>query len=145
MPTVSRARVVSAPQQEIWDLVADPNHLPRWWPGVVRVEEASAVAWTKVLASHRGKAVRADFTREVAEEPRRLAWRQELLESPFERIMRESTVEIVLEAADSTTRVTLTAVRRLRGLSRLGGFMVRRATRRQLHEALDGLERAVGR
>jgi hypothetical protein len=41
--------------------------------------------------------------------------------------------------------VKLTAVRRLRGLSRLGGFMVRRATRKQLDEALDGLQQAVGR
>ena len=33
---------------------------------------------------------------------------------------------------------------KLRGSSRFGGFMVRRATRRQLDEALDGLGRAVG-
>lgn len=145
MPAVSRERVIAAPQQRVWDLVADPHHLPRWWPGVVRVEEASAVAWTKVLATGKGKAVRADFTRQAAEEPHRLAWRQELLESPFERIMRESSVEIALEPDAAGTRVRLTAVRRLRGLSRFGGFMVRMATRRQLDEALDGLERAVGR
>ncbi len=145
MPVVSRARVVAAPQQDVWDLVSDPHHLPRWWPGVVRVEEASALAWTKVLATDKGKAIRADFTREAADEPRRLAWRQELLESPFERIMRESSVEIGLEPDPAGTSVRLTAVRRLRGLSRLGGFMVRRATRRQLDEALDGLEQAVGR
>lgn len=144
MPVVSRARVVAAPPQAVWDLVSDPHHLPRWWPGVVRVEDASAVAWTKVLATDKGKAIRADFTREAAEEPRRLAWRQELLESPFERIMRESSIEIGLEPEPEGTRVKVTAVRRLRGLSRLGGFMVRRATRRQLDEALDGLEQAVG-
>lgn len=145
MPVVSRARVVAAPQQDVWDLVSDPHHLPRWWPGVVRVEEASAIAWTKVLATDKGKAIRADFTRQAAEEPRRLAWKQELLESPFERIMRESSVEIGLEPDPAGTNVKLTAVRRLRGLSRLGGFMVRRATRKQLDEALDGLQQAVGR
>lgn len=145
MPVVSRARVVAAPQQDVWELVSDPHHLPRWWPGVVRVEEASALAWTKVLATDKGKAIRADFTRQAAEEPRRLAWKQELLESPFERIMRESSVEIGLEPDPAGTNVKLTAVRRLRGLSRLGGFMVRRATRKQLDEALDGLQQAVGR
>lgn len=144
MPRVVRSREVAAPQQAVWDLVADPHHLPRWWPGVRRVEEASPLAWTKVLATDKGKTVRADFTREAAEEPRRLVWRQELLESPFERIMRESTVEIELEPAERAgTRVSLAAARRLKGISRLGGFMVRAATRKQLDEALDGLSRAV--
>ena len=135
---------MAAPPADVWEVIADPHHLPRWWPGVVRVEDASAIAWTKVLTTDKGKTVRADYTREAAEEPHRLRWRQELLESPFERILRESTVEVGLEPDDSGTRVSLTAVRKLRGLSRLGGFMMRRATRRQLDEALDGLARAVG-
>jgi uncharacterized protein YndB with AHSA1/START domain len=142
---VSRTRTIAAAREEIWAVIADPEHLPRWWPGVRRVEEATPLAWTKVLTSPKGKAVRADFTREAAEEPRRLVWRQELLETPFERIMSEAVTEIELEPeAGAGTRVRLSALRRLRGLSRLGGFMVRRATRRQLDEALDGLERAVG-
>ena len=41
-------------------------------------------------------------------------------------------------------RVELTAEQKLRGSYRFGGFMLRWATRRQLDEALDGLERAVG-
>ena len=44
-------------------MVSDPAQLPRWWPGVTRVEEATPEAWTTVLASPRGKVVRADFTR----------------------------------------------------------------------------------
>jgi uncharacterized protein YndB with AHSA1/START domain len=135
---------VAVPPPDVWDVIADPHHLPRWWPGVVRVEDASAIAWTKVLSTDKGKTVRADFTRELAEEPHRLRWRQELLESPFERLLRESSIEVGLEPDDGGTRVSLTAVRKLRGISRLGGFMVRRATRRQLDEALDGLARAVG-
>ena len=135
---------MAAPPTAVWELITDPHHLPRWWPGVVRVEDASAIAWTMVLASDRGKTIRADFTREAAEEPHRLRWRQELLESPFERILRESTVEVGLEPDDGGTRVSLTAVRKLRGISRLGGFMMRRATSKQLDEALDGLSRVVG-
>jgi uncharacterized protein YndB with AHSA1/START domain len=144
--TVRRARTVAAGAEELWELVSDPDHLPRWWPGVVRVEEASPVAWTKVLSTPKGRVVRADFTRAEAEPPRRLVWRQELVESPFERILSEAVTEIALEPeGEAATRVELRALRRLRGLSRLGGLMVRPATRRQLDEALDGLERVAGR
>lgn len=143
---VARSATVTAPRDAVWKVVSDPEHLPRWWPGVARVEEASADAWTKVLTSPKGRAVRADFTRAEAEAPRRLVWRQELLETPFERILSEAVTEIELEPeGEEATRVSLRALRRLRGMSRFGGFMVRRATRRQLDDALAGLERAVGR
>jgi uncharacterized protein YndB with AHSA1/START domain len=146
LPTVSRERVIQAGRDSLWATVANPDHLPRWWPGVQRVEDASPAAWTKVLSSPRGRSVRADFTRVQAEAPRRLVWRQEVAESPFERILREAVTEIVLEpAGDQATRVELTERQRLRGLSRLGSPMVRRAARRRLDQALEGLDRvAVG-
>jgi hypothetical protein len=40
--------------------------------------------------------------------------------------------------------VSVTQRQKLRGISRLGGFLVRRATGRIVDEALDGLEAAVG-
>jgi hypothetical protein len=40
--------------------------------------------------------------------------------------------------------VTLETRQSLKGLSRLGGFMMRRATGRTLAEALNGLERITG-
>lgn len=145
MPTVTRARTINAGTERLWDVVSDPAHLPRWWPDVLRVEDATAVAWTKVLSTPKGRTVRADFTRLIAEAPHRIAWRQEVVESPFERILSESRTEVELqpEAADAT-RVELKSVQRLRGMSRFGGFLVRRATRRKLEQALDGLERALG-
>jgi uncharacterized protein YndB with AHSA1/START domain len=146
VPTVRRARTIKAGSQQLWDVVSDPAHLPRWWPDVLRVEDATALAWTKVLSTPKGRTVRADFTRIAAEAPRRITWRQELEESPFERILWESRTEVALEPeADDATRVELTSVQRLRGMSRFGGFLVRRATGRKLDQALDGLERAVGR
>jgi uncharacterized protein YndB with AHSA1/START domain len=146
MPRVTRERTVSAPPDEVWEVVSDPFALPRWWPHVVRVEDASPDAWTKVLRTPRGRTVRADFTRTGAEPPQRLAWRQELEESPFERIFSSAVTEIELAGADGGgTRVAITADERLRGRNRFGGFMLRRATRRRLDEALDGLERAAGR
>ena len=75
---------------------------------------------------------------------RRLAWRQEVEESPFERVFAEIATEISIEhESGGASRVELTAIHRLRGRSRFGGFMARRAARRQLDAALDGLDRAL--
>jgi uncharacterized protein YndB with AHSA1/START domain len=145
VPRVTRERTVAAVPDDVWRLVSDPFALPRWWPSAVRVEDASPEAWTKVLHTRSGRGVRADFTRVEAEPPRRLVWRQELEESPFERIFSSAVTAIELEPADGGgTRVAITADERMRGRNRLGGFIVRRAARRRLDEALDGLDRAVG-
>lgn len=146
MPTVTRERTVTAPPDDVWELIADPFSLPRWWPQVVRVEDASPVAWTNVLTTPQGKTVRADYTRLEWQPPRRIIWKQELEESPFERIFSAAMTELELfDAEGGGTRVALTSEERLRGRYRLGGWVVRRAARRRLDDALDGLERAVGR
>lgn len=140
MPRVKRGREVAAEREEIWAVVADPTVLPRWWPGVDRVEEAAETEWTQVLTSSRGKAVRADFTRTEADPPRSLEWRQEVAESPFERFVSEAVTRVSLDpVAAGVTRVEIRARRKLRGLALLGAPMVRLATRRQLGEALDAL------
>jgi uncharacterized protein YndB with AHSA1/START domain len=144
VPTVTRARTIPAGGDEVWALISDPSHLPRWWPDCVRVEDATDEAWTQVLGTGSGKTLRADFTRVEAEPGRHLVWRQELEESPFERILSEAVTEVNLEPASDGTRVSLRTRQRPRGLARLGGFMFRRAARRKLDEALDGLERVLG-
>jgi uncharacterized protein YndB with AHSA1/START domain len=145
LPRVTRERTISAPPDEVWELVSDSHSFGRWWPACVRVEDASPQAWTKVLRTPRGKTVRADFTRTEFDPPGRIAWRQELEESPFERIFSSAVTELDIAAAEAgTTRVALTVEERLRGLNRFGGFLLRRAARRRLDEALEGLERAVG-
>src|SRR5919202_6004817 len=142
MPTVARKRTVAGDPDAVWRVVADPYHLPRWWPRVERVEDASPEAWTTVMRSSSGRAVRADYTRTEARRPRRLAWRQEIEETPFERVFAAASTEVTLEPeADAATRVELKAVQRLRGSSRFGGFIARRAAPRQLDAALEGLER----
>ncbi len=139
---VSSAKTVRAPRDELWELIVDPYHLPRWWPRVQRVEEVEGNAWTKVMMSSRGRAVRSDYTRVETDAPRRVLWRQEVDESPFERLLAEATIELELEEqGDDRTRVRLTADQTLRGKTRFGGMMVRRATKRTLSEALDGLRR----
>src|SRR5918911_224583 len=136
MPRVTRERTVGAPLEAVLPPVPHPLPLPRWWPQVVRVEDASPEAWTKVFQTPRGRTVRADFTRTEIDAPHRLAWRQELDESPFERIFSASLTEIELGAAEGGgTHVALTSQERLRGRFKLGGFMVRRAARRRLDDA----------
>jgi len=140
MPTVARARTVGAAPQRLWDVVADPERLPEWWPGVKRVEDASRGAWTTVLDAPRGKSIRADYSLLDAEAPCRLSWRHEVGGSPFERVLTDSVTELRLEAEADGTLVRLTTRLKLRGLSRFGGVQVSRATRRQLDGALAGLD-----
>ncbi len=142
MPVISRSRTMPAAPERLWTVVSDPESWPRWWPRVERIEDASREAWTAVLASPKGgRALRADYTLVDSDHPRRLRWRHEVEESPFERIFSSSVTELELEpgAAGGQTLVRLTAHLGLRGFSRFGGLQVKRATRRQLEGALQGL------
>jgi hypothetical protein len=108
------------------------------------VEHATEDAWTSVLKTPSGKTVRADFTRVERQPQRRIVWRQELEESPFERVFSSAVTEIELEPqGEGATRVALSSTERLRGRYRLGGWIVRRAARRRLDEALSGIAQAV--
>ena len=137
---VRREVTLPAAPDEIWRVISDPARLPAWWPGVARVEEVDARAWTKVFSSPQSKTVRADYTLVESEPITRVVWRQEVEESPFERILESAVTELELEpAGDGATEVTLTQRLALRGFSRLGGMQIRMATRRVLQGALDGL------
>ena len=142
---VRRERVLSATPAEVWGVVSDPNRLAAWWPGVSRVEEATREAWTTVLVSPSGKSVRADYSLVDAEEPERLRWRHEVEESPFERLLAESTTEIALSSeGEGGTRVRLTLDQRPRGWARFSPFQLRAAARRQAETALEGLAELLG-
>jgi uncharacterized protein YndB with AHSA1/START domain len=144
MPEVTRSRTVAAPQEQVWALVSDPFNLPRWWPATARVEDVEDDAWTSVLKTPSGKTVRADFTRVERRPQHSITWRQELEESPFERVFSSAETQVELEdGEDASTRIVLTSRERLRGRYRLGGWLVRRAARRRLDEALEGIQRAV--
>jgi uncharacterized protein YndB with AHSA1/START domain len=142
---VRSERVVQAAPAEVWRIVSDPTRLAAWWPGVSRVEEASREAWTTVLVSRTGKSVRADYTMVEADEPERVLWRHEVEESPFERLLTESTTEIALEPdAGGGTVVKLTLDQRPRGWARFSPFQLRAAARRQAEAALEGLAELLG-
>lgn len=148
MPRVSRRRVLAAPPAEVWALVSDPYGLPRWWPRTARVEgvepsPSQGLLWTKVLATAEGRGVRADFHCTASEPEERFAWEQQLAGTPFERHLRGSAVEISLQPQGAGTKVEISSEQRLRGLSRLGGALMRRGQGQTLEEALDGLEQAL--
>jgi uncharacterized protein YndB with AHSA1/START domain len=141
VPTVTLRRSLAASPEEVWRVVSDPERLPAWWPLVTRVEEVEPEAWTEVLVSPSGKVVRADFTLVESQPLNRRVWRQEVAESPFERLLAESfrTVELEPEG-DGRTAVAITVRHRPRGWARLGFIQLRKATSRQAEQALDGLD-----
>jgi uncharacterized protein YndB with AHSA1/START domain len=203
MPTVRRTRKIDASPEELWEVLGDPHHLPRWWPRVSRVEavelragdheygagdyEGGAAgdggvggaageprAFTEVLMGSSGKIVRADFDVLAVEGGRRIVWSQRVENTPFARVLRSAETEITLSAAATehgadvltggqgaqpqATEVTIELRQELQrfspragtgswlgGFSRFGSPLVRRAAHSTLDEALDGLERIVGR
>jgi uncharacterized protein YndB with AHSA1/START domain len=151
MPNVARSRAIGASADRVWRLVCDPHNLPRWWPETVRVEDvegapgSSRSRFTQVLKTGKGRSVRADFRCTASTAGQRIVWSQQLEGTPFEGFLREAELEVRLlgESGGGETQVTIEARRRLRGMSRLGSLMMRRATGRTLNQALDGIERAI--
>jgi uncharacterized protein YndB with AHSA1/START domain len=135
-----RSKTIAAAPAAVWKLVEDPHHMPRWWPGVTRMEGVGEEQFTQVYTSSRGRTVRMDFHVVASEPPWRRMWSQELAGTPFERVLGESVIEIALEPDGTGTKVTIEQRQKLKGYSKTGAFMVRRATGRRLAEALDGLE-----
>jgi uncharacterized protein YndB with AHSA1/START domain len=146
----TRRRAIAVPRAAVWELVSDPYSLPRWWPRTARVEDVDAGGptegrqWTTVLQTVEGRGVRADFRCSAAVEGECYGWQQLVEGTPFERHLRRSAVEIGLaDSSDGGTEVALSSAQSLRGLSRLGGLLMRRGQGALLEEALDGLERAL--
>lgn len=150
MARVTRTRTVEAPPSEVWKLVSDPHALPRWWPRTARVENVDLkpggkrTQWTKVLQSSAGRSVRADFRCVSSAEGERYAWEQDLTGTPFERHLKALRVEVALRERDGGTEVRLTEEQSLKGMSKLGSPLMRRARSEVLDEALDGIDEALG-
>src|SRR5947207_10825781 len=159
MPSARRSRIIAAPAQELWEVIADPHHLPRWWPRVARVEDVAQGAFTEVMKTAKGKTVRADFdVVEADEQQRSLIWSQRVAGTPFARLLRSAETEVRLADArpaaslaaatdepqgrDAATTVTIELRQALSGFfPRFGAFIVRRAAAATIDEALEGLER----
>ena len=142
--------MIDAGRMDIWNVISDPYHLARWWPQAKRIEDVRerrrGTQWTQVFQARSGRDIRADFRCLNSRHGEQYSWEQEIgAGSPFAKLLRTSVTSIELEDADhGATRVSIVRAQKLRGLNRFGGFIANRAARRQLDEALDGLERAVG-
>ncbi len=147
MPTARRSRTISASPDQLWELIGDPHHLPRWWPRVTRVEDVEGSAFTEVFATSKGKLVRADFDLVHRDEREHtLRWAQRLEGTAFGRVLRSAETEVRLTPVEQTaTDVTIELRQSPAGFfARFGGFMIRRAATHTIDEALDGLARISG-
>jgi uncharacterized protein YndB with AHSA1/START domain len=149
--SLSRTRVVDAPIEDVWRVIEDAHQMPRWWPRVERVEGVENDHFTQVFVSKRRHTVRADFRVLDSEPPDaaqprgRRTWTQQVDGTPFERVLRESITEVMVEPVpEGGTRVTIAQRHKLKGSSRLGVLSMRRATAKRLDQALDGLVRILG-
>ncbi len=154
MPSARRSRTIAAPAEQLWDLVSDPHHLPRWWPRVTRVEDVRDGAFTEVMLTRKGKTVRADFNVVHSDDDEHaLRWAQRIQGTPFARLLSSAETEVRLTSGElrvptkgmgsaASTEVTIELHQTLVGLfPRLGSVMVGRAAAATIEEALDGLER----
>jgi uncharacterized protein YndB with AHSA1/START domain len=156
VPTARRSRTIAAPPQELWELMRDPHHLPRWWPRVTRVEDVEADAFTEVMKTRKGKLVRADFSVVCDDAERTLTWVQRIEGTPFASVLESAETELHLAPReDAATEVTIELRQQMAASSarhnsflrlapRFGGRLVRRAALATIEEALDGLERVSG-
>jgi uncharacterized protein YndB with AHSA1/START domain len=155
MPTARASRKISASPEDLWEIVRDPYHLPRWWPRVARVEDVADDAFTEVMKTRKGKTVRADFdVIRSDEQSRTLVWEQRVEGTPFAGVLSSSETELrVAPAGEQPPGAEVTIEMRqelsnragstFRGKSLLpsmGQRMVRRAALKVIEEALTGLE-----
>lgn len=149
MPLTRVTRTLAAPPERVWRVLADPHQQPRWFPRVRRVEAVDSSGWTQVMQTAKGRGVRADFRLLEEVRPSRLVWSQEVEGTPFGRILAEAQTTFVLSpggdvnARSGSTELVVELRQRLKGWARFAPFLFRGAARRQLDEALDGLERAI--
>lgn len=139
MARTTRSRSIDAAPEHVWELVSDPDYLPRWWPGVVRVEDVSAERFTQVCATKRGRPVRMDQRVTVSDPPGCRAWSQDVLGTPFERLVTAWTTTITVTRSGQGSTVTITEDQDLKGSFKLGLPLQWRPARRRLDGALAAL------
>jgi uncharacterized protein YndB with AHSA1/START domain len=134
-------RVVGAPPERVWPLVADPEQLPRWFGFAERVEvlDGEGVGQRRRQHGHWGrKPSEVDQELTAFEPPRRLAWRhlaERLDGKPAPRFAASTdfSIELAPDGA-SATRVRLRSAQV--PASRPRGLVMRAFGRRELQGTL---------
>ncbi len=104
---MTRSQRIAATAEEIWAVISDAHHLPRWWPGVTRVENVARDRFTEVIPTRRGKPMRLDFRIVESRALERLTWTQDLQGTPFERLLSAWTTTVTLLPDGDACIVTL--------------------------------------
>jgi uncharacterized protein YndB with AHSA1/START domain len=146
MPTARCSRTIAAPVEELWELIGDPHHLPRWWPRVNRVEDVTPTgtgeqgAFTEVMKTAKGKTVRADFQLVAAKRgDRALRWSQRIAGTPFARVLKTAETEVSLRPAPASSPPLVDAPADGRGDSGAGnGTTELTEVTIELHQTLSG-------
>jgi uncharacterized protein YndB with AHSA1/START domain len=146
-----RSRLLIVHPQTLWEVIEDPFQMPRWWPGVTRIEGVEEDRFTQVFQTKRRHTVRMDFRVLVSEAPGsggeasgHRAWEQDVQGTPFERVLDRAITEVLIDPAHGgTSQVTIAQLQKLRGYSRTGTLVMRRATNKRLDQALDALAQLV--
>ena len=142
MIEVTAERVLAAPPERVWPLVADPGELPRWFGFAERVEvlEGEGVGQRRRQHGHWGKkASEVDQELTAFEPPRRLAWRhlaERLDGKPAPRFAASTDFSIELAPDGGGTRVRLRSAQEPAGPLR--GLVMRAFGRRELEGTLRG-------
>ncbi len=162
MPTTRASRTIAAPVQELWELMLDPHHLPRWWPRVTRVEDVARRCVHRGDEDQEGQdSCVLTSTCRATRPPHSLTWVQRIEGTPFASVLTSAETELRLTSAgDAATEVTI-ELRQQMGRHRTAdkvyssGMYMRRCRasarrscaarpRPRSNEALDGLERISG-
>ena len=136
---MTRSQRIAATAEEIWAVISDAHHLPRWWPGVTRVENVARDRFTEVIPTRRGRPMRLDFRIVESHAPERLTWTQDLQGTPFERLLSAWTTTVTLQSDGDACIVTLEESQQLKGSLRAGALLQRRPARRRVESALQRL------
>lgn len=140
----SASKTTDASPEDVWHHISNATRLPAWWPKAERAEDVQGGLFTLVLRSSRGVPVRTDWTTTTSRRPEVQRWEQQVVNTPFEKALKKSAVEIRLEpAGEGGTRVTVSVERELLQKGMFASRLGRKASNEQAGLALDGLLRAV--
>jgi uncharacterized protein YndB with AHSA1/START domain len=129
--SATATRAVGIPATRIWELLAEPYHLPDWWPEYVGVEPdrrglAAGARWTVSHGRRPGLLRRAGgeglLVIERVEPGRALAWRDLARRYAVAVELERDTITVTLEAAgwrllvERLDRLPERALRRLEAL-----------------------------
>ncbi|WP_026912189.1 SRPBCC family protein [Patulibacter minatonensis] len=139
----SASKTTDAAPEDVWHHISNATRLPAWWPKAERAEDVQGGLFTLVLRSSRGVPVRTDWTTTTSKRPEVQRWEQQIVNTPFEKALKTSVVEIRLEPSGDGTRITVTVERELIQKGMLAARMGRKASKEQAGLALDGLLRVI--